>query len=286
MPQLKDINVDWVSLVSRAAVRDPQNKSEPRRFMLWKHQDANPPEGGNHMDTIIKTAEELAADLAKAEKDALEATEKHEAELQKAQDALKKAEEERDAAVAKADTPPKKAPTTDGDGDGDEDESEQEMSKAMQAKLEKAEADRVALEKRVTDAEELAKSERDLRVTSEFITKAEGYTSLSVKPAEFGPVLKRISEKVEKADFEVLEQLLDASNEQVSKGDLYRELGSSVGGQAKPDTAYAEVQQKAEVLRKSDPKLSKGEAEARVMSEDRELQARHVAESRGAAMQS
>jgi len=38
MAQLKDLRVDFVSLVDRAAVRDPQNKSEPRRFLLYKRE--------------------------------------------------------------------------------------------------------------------------------------------------------------------------------------------------------------------------------------------------------
>jgi len=36
MNELTDLRVDWVSLVDSAAVRDPQNKSEPRRFLLFK----------------------------------------------------------------------------------------------------------------------------------------------------------------------------------------------------------------------------------------------------------
>jgi hypothetical protein len=44
MPKLKDINVEFVSFVDRAAVRDPQRKSEPRRLLLWKAEDAQVPE--------------------------------------------------------------------------------------------------------------------------------------------------------------------------------------------------------------------------------------------------
>jgi hypothetical protein len=36
MAQLKDLRVDTVSFVDRAAVRDPQRKDEPRRLLLWK----------------------------------------------------------------------------------------------------------------------------------------------------------------------------------------------------------------------------------------------------------
>lgn len=42
MPQLIDLDVQFVSLVDRAAVRDPQRKSEPRRFLLSKRAGGAP----------------------------------------------------------------------------------------------------------------------------------------------------------------------------------------------------------------------------------------------------
>jgi hypothetical protein len=38
MPQLEDLRVDFVSLVDRAAVRDPEDPSEPMRFLLTKSE--------------------------------------------------------------------------------------------------------------------------------------------------------------------------------------------------------------------------------------------------------
>ena len=57
MPQLKDLDVQFVSLVDRAAVRDPQRKSEPRRFILMKREGAapTPTEQENHMATATTT---------------------------------------------------------------------------------------------------------------------------------------------------------------------------------------------------------------------------------------
>lgn len=284
MPQLQDISVDWVSLVDRAAVRDPQNKSEPRRFLLSKREGADAPENTIRKDGTMpdeKTPEELNAALTKAEEDAAKLQKDHEAALAKKDEerkaAVKKAEEERDAAIAKAD--PKTPPVKGGsDKDGDD---EPELSKAAQARLAKAEEQRVALEKRVGDAEKIAKEERDRRVTAEYIAKAEGFGSLTIDPPKFGPVLKRAAEKLDKEDYEAIEQLLTATNEQVAKGELFKQFGSDPGGRAVPEGAYAEVQQKAEELRKSDTKLSKGEAEARIMRENPDLQARYLAEMRG-----
>jgi hypothetical protein len=280
MPQLTDLQVDFVSLVDRAAVRDPQRKTEPRRFLLSKRDGASVPENITRKEGTMpeKTPEELQAALTKAEADAKELQKTHDDELKKAQDDLKAAQDERDAAVAKADAAPKKAPTKDGkEPDADD---EPELSKAAQERIKKAEDEVTELRKTAEESQTIAKDERDRRVTAEFITKAEGYGSLPIKAPEFGPILKRAAEKLEKTDFEALEQLLKAANEQISKGDLFKEYGASVGGNAMPEGAYAEMQQKAEVLRKSDSKLSKGAAEARVMKEDPELQARYLAEMR------
>lgn len=43
MPGLKDLQVDWISFVDRAAVRDPINQSEPARFLLCKREGADAP---------------------------------------------------------------------------------------------------------------------------------------------------------------------------------------------------------------------------------------------------
>lgn len=40
MAHLKDLDVQFVSLVDRAAVRDPVNKDEPMRFLIWKRDGA------------------------------------------------------------------------------------------------------------------------------------------------------------------------------------------------------------------------------------------------------
>ena len=269
--QLQDLKVDFVSLVDRAAVRDPQNKSEPRRFLLWKREGAElPTEKGDSMPED----QDLQARLEKAEQDAKEAIEKAEQE----REAREKAEAE---AKEKADELAKLEAAKPKDGDKGNDEDETEASKAMKAQLEKAEADRVALEKRVSDAEEIAKAERDQRVTGEFITKAEGYNALPIKAAEFGPVLKRAAETLERADFEALDGLLKAANEQIAKGDLFKEMGANNGGGAVlPDSAAAEITRKATELRKADPKMSLIDAEDHVMKDDRELQARYLAEQR------
>jgi|SRR6185437_15983612 len=277
MSHLQDLTVDWVSLVDRAAVRDPQNKSEPRRFLLWKREGTTPPtarEGGDHMQ---KTEDELRAAVEKAEKDA-----------QEARIAQEKAEKERDDALAKATEAEEKDKDDDRDGGAEAEVNKADLPPAVRAALEKAEerekeATRKADEAmaKAEAADKIAKEERDTRVTQEFITKAEGYKALPVKATDFGPVLKRAAEKLEKADFDVIEELLKAADEQIARGSLFKEMGANVGGSVLPSDALGELQRKAEELRKSDSNLSKADAEMRVMKEDPDLQARYLAEQRG-----
>jgi hypothetical protein len=54
MPSLEDLQVDFVSLVDRAAVRDPENPDEPMRWLIWKRETPN-----------VKEDEEDMADKAK-----------------------------------------------------------------------------------------------------------------------------------------------------------------------------------------------------------------------------
>lgn len=290
MPQLEDLSVDWVSLVDRAAVRDPQNKSEPRRFLLWKREGVTPPDhtsiGKRGGAMPQPTPEELQASLEKAEKEKKEAQEAHEAELKKKQEeheaALKKAEEEHAAELAKA---KKSSGETEGEDDDDDDLKKADLSPAVRAELEKRETaanERIEkAEKDAKDAQELAKAEQDKRVTREFVAKAEGYQALPQKPAEFGPVLKSASEKLTKEEYDELDRVLKAADEQIRRGDLFKQIGGDGGPGGVGTDAFSELQRKAEEIRKSDSKLSPEQALEKAMQADPELQRRYLAEQRG-----
>lgn len=203
----------------------------------------------------VEDQTDAKAKLAKAEKDLADA----QAELEKA-----------------GKTEPKTEPTT---------INKSELTPAQRAYVEKLEQDRAAeqtrLEKAEKDAEEaskVAKAERDERLTRDFIAKAETFKALPVTPGDFGIVLKSIHGGVDAKTFEQLETVLKAADEQIQKGDLFKEQGRA--GDPQPSTVEAEVTRKAEELRKSDSKLSKAEAFDRALSEDRDLQARYLAEIR------
>lgn len=195
---------------------------------------------------VAKTAEELIEALKKTDVD--------EAVVKEVEEALSKAAEK--AELEKADLPP-----------------------AVKAALEKAEEDRKESAKKAEDAERIAKEERDTRLNKEFIAKAEGFEGLSVKPAEFGPVLKAASEKLGKDDFKELERVLKSADEQIVNGELFKEAGSS--GSRVTSGAFEEAQKAAEEIRKADSKLSPDQALEKAFEADPELQSRYLAEMRG-----
>ena len=85
MATLTDLHVETVSFVSRAAVRDPQRKDEPRRLLLWKSENAR-----SHMAGLQEA-------LSKVKREKKEAEEGREAALkaqQTAEEKLAKAEAE------------------------------------------------------------------------------------------------------------------------------------------------------------------------------------------------
>ena len=271
MPNLKALDVQVVSLVARAAVRNAENPTEPQRFLVWKRQEGVP--------MPDPTPEELAASLKKAEEE---------------RDAAKKAETEAAEKLTKAET----ANTTlsarvaelEKAAKPEDNPAPVDLSKAdpaVRALLEKAAADQAAMAERLEKAEKateesdkLAKAERETRLTREFVAKAETFKSLPVEAAKFGPVLKSAAEKLTKEESDELDRVLKAAAAQLTEGLLFKEQGQS--GQPAPaaDSAIAEVQQKAEQIKKADPKMSDGQALQAAMSSDRDLQARYLAETR------
>ena len=79
------------------------------------------------------------------------------------------------------------------------------------------------LEKRYSESERIAKSERDLRLTREYISKAAEY-NVPVAPDELGPVLYRMAETMSYDDCAVIAKCLDAS------GAMLEEIGYQGGG--------------------------------------------------------
>lgn len=281
MPQrLTQIGARRISFVNRAAVRDPANPSQPRRFVLFKAEDApTSTEGVDDVTTIAKddldpTVREA---LEKAEKDAAEAVEK----ATKAEADRDKAQKERDEAMKKAETeetPPVPAAI-----------DKSELSPEVRAIVEKAENDTKAANERITKAEEtaanaekLAKAEVTRREIAEFVAKAETgeYRGLPGSPAEVGAALHALS-KADPEAFATLEKsVLTPGAAQLSASVLLKEQGRGGEG-APPDSAVAKFEAQVVELTKADTSLSKTAAKERVMREQPDLAKAMNAELRG-----
>jgi hypothetical protein len=73
---LKNLTVETVSFVDRAAVRDPRNKSEPRRLLLWKAENSS--EGDDAMSGLTQPADnEIPAPARRAVDEAIKILEPH-----------------------------------------------------------------------------------------------------------------------------------------------------------------------------------------------------------------
>lgn len=311
MPQLTNLDVEFVSLVDRAAVRDPVKQSEPMRFLITKRDSADPSQGGHHMSKLTKEIVDSLGDPIAKESDLTTLVEKADDSdqatlaLQGAARLLAAHKGDLDAeAVAKfaeltglelPEVGPGLQPKTasevvDALKAAEVDaavvtEVESAIAKAAEdAKLAKADpGTRAAIKKaedRAEAAEKVAKEERDTRLTNEFIAKAESdYGHMSVEPAKFGPVLKAASEKLSKEEFDAIETALKAADEQIEKGALFAEAGAT-GPLAAAD-AFGELQQKAADIKKAEPKLSEGEALDKAMKDNPDLEAAYLAEARG-----
>ncbi len=126
------------------------------------------------------------------------------------------------------------------------------------------------------DAQEIAKAERDLRLTREFVAKAAGYDALPIEPEKFGPVLKVLHEKAP-AEAAQVEAVLQGANEAVQKGALYAEAGRS--GVSSGGSAWAEIEKAAGELVSKSTGMTKEQAVAKVMEMRPELYARYLRES-------
>lgn len=269
MPHVKDLIVDYVSLVDRGAVRSVADKSQAQRFLLWKRDSAVIPTDPKGSLMSVETIDKAALDPAVREA------------LEKAEEATKDAETARDEALAKATAveaekaelvkqagggKAKPAPKTDTN-DGDEDELEKaDLPDGVKAYLAKRDAQVAELKKeseankeRAESAEEIAKSERDARVKADFISKAEKELPRLGSPEVVGARMMKFAQTLTKEEYDEFYREQAAVNEQLRK--VEAEYGRS-GERAKAPAApgLPDAMKKAEELQKADSSLSAAEA--------------------------
>lgn len=146
------------------------------------------------------------------------------------------------------------------------------LSPEVRAIVEKSQQD-------AKEANELAKKLQMEKLEGEYIAKAKAFDAVVTQPDKVGPILKRIAD-VSKEDYEVIEAVLKAANEAVSKNNvIMKEFGAS--GEQGGGDVWTQIERKADDLMKSDNALTKETAIAKVMDSDPVLYKRYQEELYG-----
>lgn len=155
------------------------------------------------------------------------------------------------------------------------------MKVAVEAVL-KAQADEVKKQtKKNEELESIIKSERNVRLTREFIAKAEkDFAKMPGTPDVFGALLKDLHDACDDKLFARVEKTFADVHAVVKSSALLKEHGrSGVVGQVHGGDAMAKIEELVKTLIvKSETKLSRGDAFARVLSQNPDLYAAYNAE--------
>lgn len=115
-------------------------------------------------------------------------------------------------------------------------------------------------------------AERDIRITKEFVAKAENYKGLPVKAEDFGKLLKEIHKKAPD-QYEELIKTIDAANELIVKNNT---LMKEIGGSEPPESdAMTKLNAKANEIKKLNPNMTFPVAFSKAMSENPDLYAEY-----------
>jgi hypothetical protein len=117
-------------------------------------------------------------------------------------------------------------------------------------------------ERKLEEVAKMAAETREQLAKRDFYEAAAGLSKLAKSQDDMGDLLYRLSEQLDAATHTEVRELLKATNEQVSKGALFAENGSS---QPAPAGAEAKLQKRAEELTKADPTLTQEAAYAKAM---------------------
>lgn len=289
MAKLRNLKIDRVDLVDKGANLD-RRSGDGSHVMLFKRDGAEPtPED---VDAEALTLIEMSAAIEKVGRKISAARMK---ELQAAHTALGKVITECVGDLEDS-MPVEKSAEQIAKEQADIQKAVETAVAAEVAKVNKAADDRVAkAEKDANDriakaeaaaalAGEVAKGEKDLRIEKEFSTRIEKeFASLPLKTDD-GKLLKSMSEKLDKAEFDRVLEIFKSANEAVAKSAMFEEIGTKVSKGA-AGSAKAEIIGKAEEMVAKGVAKTTAEAIAKVAEQDGELYARYVDELRKEAKQ-
>lgn len=207
-------------------------------------------------------------------KEATERAEKAEGELEAAQARVTELEA---AAAAAPPAPAEGVDTSDPVAVALADTS---LPEPIRKAFEAQQADLKAARERAEKADNDAKVERDMRIDASFVAKAAELDHLPTEADTLGPVLRAAADALTTEQFDELERVLRAANEQLESSALFAELGSG-GPSATSTSAFAEIEREAETIRKADTSLTKEQAIDKASQMRPDLVAKHRAEQRG-----
>ena len=128
---------------------------------------------------------------------------------------------------------------------------------------------------RAEAAEELAKAERQQRLTREFVAKAQTMPMIAENPEELGSLLMDLNE-LDPSMGEKVEKLFKAANEGLRQGDLFGEIGRH-GGSV---TSSPAIEAAAEVAKQANPELTPEQAIAKAYEDNPALYDDEIREAR------
>lgn len=118
------------------------------------------------------------------------------------------------------------------------------------------------------------RKEKEQKRLNEFISKAEQFNNLPVKPNEFGKILKNLADSDEKG-FQKLMEVLKSADESLNQSGLFKEKGSSVGDTA--SDSWGKIEKRAEGVME-EKGLSREKAINQVMKDNPELYRQYMDE--------
>lgn len=107
----------------------------------------------------------------------------------------------------------------------------------------------------LTEAENIAKAERDERLRRDYIAKAEQLPMISTDKDQLGELLKALNDKAPE-EAAIVEKLFGAANKQISESNLFGEIGKS----GAHTTLGSSVEAAASEIRKANPGMTQEQA--------------------------
>jgi hypothetical protein len=152
-----------------------------------------------------------------------------------------------------------------------DEEKDEDIPESVRKSIEALEDGQKEAKERAEKAEAVVKEMRDEQRAKDFLAKAEMFKHLpNVVPAEFAPILSKIEKALKDEEWEKLAETLKAADAAIAEGDLFREIGRDevpdAGG-----SALAQLNAKAEELRKANADLTKEQAFTQAIRENPSL---------------